>query len=241
MLERQVEAFELSLRKLEKQKEVQEKRVEDLQHQNNILIGKMEGEYCKLKIDLEVRTRETERLLFTNKTLADVGFYQTRCCIFSINHQECQSLRKAAETREADLQKVRGQMEENKANLTTRMIELKGEKKLLEHRLEHYLKLEDEVDKMVETQGDQETLLGSLPVCSARRTRQAVFLAQQVNDTRKEIKELGQKLKRAEQEKAALQIEVDRLSDLNRQFVREPGYRIIERGTPRTSGRGTWK
>jgi hypothetical protein len=64
--------LELSVKKLEKHEEIKSKQLEELRGQNNILVGKMEGEYCKLKIDLEVRTRETERLLLNNKTLADV-------------------------------------------------------------------------------------------------------------------------------------------------------------------------
>ena len=76
MLEKQIETLEQNLNKKEKQNEIQETQVKDLRDQNNLLIGKMEGEYCKLKIDLEIRTRETERLLLNNKTLAEV------MCIF---------------------------------------------------------------------------------------------------------------------------------------------------------------
>jgi septal ring factor EnvC (AmiA/AmiB activator) len=86
--------------------------------------------------------------------------------------------------------------------------------------LEHYLKLEDEMDKMIEGDPDQNTTpLGSFPTSSARRAQQAMFLARQVNETKKELKDLYGKLKQTEKDKAELEIEVDRLKDLNKQYV----------------------
>ena len=121
------------------------------------------------------------------------------------------------ESRDAQLQKERGKMEEMKTNVTSRVVEVKGEKKLLEHKLEHYLQLEEEVDKMVETGHTDDRLF---PVSSSRRTRQAVFLARQVNESRKELEGVYLKLRDTEKEKAALEIELDRLKQLNKQYVR---------------------
>ena len=73
LLEKQIDGLELAVRKLEKREEAKGKLMEELRAQNHVLVGKMEGEYCKLKVDLEVKSRETERLLLNNKTLAEVG------------------------------------------------------------------------------------------------------------------------------------------------------------------------
>jgi hypothetical protein len=119
------------------------------------------------------------------------------------------------------MQKLRGQMEEMKSGLNGRIIELKGEKALLEHKLSHYLKLEDEVDKMVENEPEKEGLMSLIPSSSSRRTQQAVYLARQVNETKKENEGLYQKIKQSEQEKGELQIELDRVKELNRQYVNQ--------------------
>jgi hypothetical protein len=71
-LERRIDELELTVRKNEKKEEIQQKQMNELRTKNNVLIGKMEGEYCQLKINFEVKQRETERLLLTNKSLADV-------------------------------------------------------------------------------------------------------------------------------------------------------------------------
>lgn len=110
-------------------------------------------------------------------------------------------------------------MEELKTSLNGTIIELKGENRLIQHKLEHYLKLEDEVDKMVESEPEKGAILTSFPSSSARRTQQAVFLARQVNETKKELEGVYQSLKQAEQDKAELQIELDKAIELNRQYV----------------------
>ena len=73
MLERRVEELELTVRKQGKKEDVQQKQLEELRSQNNVLVGKMEREYCQLKIDMEVKQRESERLLLANKSLSDVN------------------------------------------------------------------------------------------------------------------------------------------------------------------------
>lgn len=72
MLDRRIETLELQNSKQEKQLKIKEQQIEDARAQNHVLVGKIEGEYCRLKVDLEVKTRETERLILNNKALADV-------------------------------------------------------------------------------------------------------------------------------------------------------------------------
>jgi hypothetical protein len=73
LLEKRVDELELMVRKKDKKEEMQEKQLEELRVQNNVLIGKMEGEYCQLKINLEVKQREGERLLLANESLSNVN------------------------------------------------------------------------------------------------------------------------------------------------------------------------
>jgi regulator of replication initiation timing len=149
-------------------------------------------------------------------------------------------LRSNLENRDLEMQKIKGQMEEMKSNLNARIIELKGEKVLLEHKLSHYLKLEDEVDKMVENEPEKEGLLSGLPSSSARRTQQAVYLARQVNETKKELEGVHGKIKQMAKEKAELEIELDRVKELNRQYV-ILFFLINKSVILLISGKGIWK
>ena len=85
--------------------------------------------------------------------------------------------------------------------------------------MEHYDQLEVEVDKMVLSGENQQNMLRGLPTSTARRTSQAVFLARSLNEKTVELNAVLDRLKEKEIHGGKQRLEMDRLKELNRQYV----------------------
>lgn len=111
------------------------------------------------------------------------------------------------------------QLTQTKINQSTQIVELEAQINILKHKLEHYDKLEEEVDKMVLSGENQNKILNGLPTSTARRTSQAVFLARTLNEKTVELKNVFKRLKDREIQIGKLNLEIERLKELNRQYV----------------------
>lgn len=110
--------------------------------------------------------------------------------------------------------------EENKSHSNLQIVELKSKINILEQKLNHYNKLENEIDKMVLAEEDDLAILKNFPTTTERRTSQAIFLARCLSEKTKEMKNLVTNIDSVQKENYLLKIKIDELEELNRQYVK---------------------
>jgi len=138
---------------------------------------------------------------------------------------ENEAFRKKVEMLKEEYYKVDGQAAKQTSSLEAKCIEM-------QRRLDHYDRLERELDAAIAQAPDQESaeavaVLGSgLPTDAARRIRQSIALARQVSDSHREVQRLKDALADKESELEFVRLEAENARNRILQVKKGPDYLI---------------
>ena len=138
-----------------------------------------------------------------------------------------EALTKKVELCKQEVYKAEGGATKQNAALEARCLELT-------RRVEHYERLERELDQAVIDSGNGDTAAGelmaevgaSLPTDGARRIRQSIGLAKQVSDLQKEVNSLSSQLDEANQEVLEARAEASKAARAHERALQPQSYLV---------------